>query len=367
MGNEQKKIRSAVRRHDAEDYLLIYLVAFGVTVILTRVYLHLTGFPQLGNSVLHIAHALWGGLLLFVAVLLPLAFANLWAVKASALLSGIGTGLFIDEVGKFITQTNDYFFPPALSLIYAFILLNVLVYLYFRRPHRNDPREAMYHAFEGLQDALDGDLDTEEAARIEAQLAIAKQSDRAEIVSLANAIGTYLAKEKRHLSAAEPGYWKRTAMRVEAFGLRLGRPSHRTIISVLLIVWLVFVSGYIAMLVLWGTDLNAVLVLWGANLDNQVVQWRAALTVIQFAIGALMLVAVAAWLTGKEERGLRFAVYGFLLSLVALQLLYFYLSQFAAITATLLQLAFLQILFAYRRWYLSDRSVDTLLDTLEQR
>lgn len=152
-------------------------------MIFTRVYLQLTGFPQLGNSVLHIAHALWGGLLLFVAVFLPLALANRWAITASALLSGIGIGLFIDEVGKFITQTNDYFFPPALSLIYGFFLLNAVVYLYLRRPHREDPRHAMYHAFEGLQDALDGDLDTEEAARIEAQLALAKQSDRDEIVS----------------------------------------------------------------------------------------------------------------------------------------------------------------------------------------
>jgi divalent metal cation (Fe/Co/Zn/Cd) transporter len=40
---------------------------------------------------------------------------TIWAIQASALLSGIGIGLFINEVGKFITQTNDYFFPPALS------------------------------------------------------------------------------------------------------------------------------------------------------------------------------------------------------------------------------------------------------------
>ena len=117
MSYEQKKIRSAVRRDHAGNYILTSLVAFAVTVIATRVFLQLTGFPQLGNSVLHIAHALWGGLLLFVAALLPLAYANRWAIQASALLGGMGTGLFIDEVGKFITQTNDYFFPPALSLI----------------------------------------------------------------------------------------------------------------------------------------------------------------------------------------------------------------------------------------------------------
>jgi hypothetical protein len=343
MSNDSKKIRSAVRREQAENYLLTSLVAFAVTVIATRAYLELTGYPQIGNSVLHIAHALWGGLLLFVAVLLPLTLANRWAIQASALLSGIGIGLFIDEVGKFITQTNDYFFPPALSLVYGFFLLNAVVYIYFRRPRQKDPRTAMYQAFEGLQDALDGDLDTGEAARIEAQLAIAKGSDRHEIVSLANAISDYLQQEKRHLSAAKPGYWRRTATWMGAFGQRLGRRAHRTIVSILLILWVFFVIGFIVVLALdWPT------------LDPQVVQWRGVLIVIQVVIGGFMIVAVLAWLTGNEGRGLRFGVYGFLLSLVALQLLYFYLSQFSAITATLLQLIFLQILLAYRRWYIGD-------------
>jgi presenilin-like A22 family membrane protease len=61
----------------------------------------------------------------------------------------------------------------------------------------------------------------------------------------------------------------------------------------------------------------------------------------------------------REDLGLKLAISGFLLSLVALQTLYFYLSQFSAITATLLQLAFLQILLAYRRWYLRDHAVAT--------
>ncbi len=108
MSNRKIKIRSAVRRDHAERYLLTSVVAFGVTVIAIRVFLQLTGFPQLGNSVLHIAHALWGALLLFIAVFLPLLFANHWAIVVSALFSGIGIGLFIDEVGKFITQANDY-------------------------------------------------------------------------------------------------------------------------------------------------------------------------------------------------------------------------------------------------------------------
>jgi hypothetical protein len=178
-------------------------------------------------------------------------------------------------------------------------------------------------------------------------LAIAKQSDRDEIVSLANAIGDYVQVQKHHLSAAEPGHWKRTVMRVEAFGLRLGRRVHRAIISVFLVLWVMFVIGYIAVMAL-GTNLDSQIV----NLDRQVVQWRVPLIAIQVVVGGLAIVAVIAWFTRNEERGLAFAVGGFLLSLVSLQLLYFYLSQFSAITATLLQLAFLQVLFAYRRWYL---------------
>ena len=133
MSIEQKKRRSPVLREHANEYLLISLVAFAVTVIFIRAFLHFAGYPQIGGDILHISHALWGGLLLFIAVLLPMTLNNLWAIKTSALLSGIGVGLFIDEVGKFITQTNDYFFAPALSLIYGFFIPNVLVYLYFRR------------------------------------------------------------------------------------------------------------------------------------------------------------------------------------------------------------------------------------------
>jgi hypothetical protein len=343
MSQDQKKIRSVVRGTHVDENILISLVAFAVTVIVTRVFLQLTGFPQIGTSVLHIAHALWGGLFLIIAAYLPLAFTNRWILRVSALLGGIGIGLFIDEVGKFITQANDYFYPPALPLIYGFILLNVLVYLYFRRPVKVNPRIAMYQVFEGLLDVLDGDLDAAEAAKIEAQLAIAKGSDRTEIVSLANAISDYLDGQKGLLPKAEPDFWKRATLWIDSEGLRLGRRRHRTIITLALIGWLIFILAYIAAIFLGGS-----------NLDPQVLPWRIPLVVIQIAVGILMVLGTFFWLKRKEELGLKYGVSGFLISLIALQLLYFYISQFMAIIITLLQLAILLVLLAYRRWYLND-------------
>jgi hypothetical protein len=344
MDKEKRPVRTAVRRQHSEDNLLIYLIAFGVTVIFTRVFLQLTGFPQLGNSVLHIAHALWGGLLLSIAVLLPLIWTNRWIIRASALLSGAGIGLFVDEVGKFITQTNDYFFPPALSIIYSFMLLNVFAYLYFRRPQKTDPREALYHALEGLQEALDIDLDRGEASRIEAHLAIARNSERDEIVALADALSTYLLGVRGHLAKAEPGLLKRITMKVDAFGMRIGRRVLRNIISIVLIIWTVFVISYIAVLVTGLPTLNP-----------QIIEWRVPLIIVQIVIGGFMLIAAVAWVIGNEKRGLEFAIFGFLLSLVAFQTLYFYLSQFSAITTTLIQLFFILILAAYRRWYMREK------------
>jgi hypothetical protein len=131
------RVRSPVRRGGSERYLLITLLSFAAMVALTRLFLELTGYPQLGGGELHFAHVLWGGLLLFAAALFPLVFANRWAYSSAALLAGLGVGLFIDEVGKFITQSNDYFHPAAAPIVYAFFLLTVLIYLQVRRPPKN--------------------------------------------------------------------------------------------------------------------------------------------------------------------------------------------------------------------------------------
>jgi hypothetical protein len=112
-----------VKRANAPRYILLMVVSFAASVVGTRYYLELTGYPQIGGGDLHIAHLLWGGLALFIASLLPLILANRGTYDWAAVLSGVGVGLFIDEVGKFITKTNDYFYPAAAPIIYGVFLL----------------------------------------------------------------------------------------------------------------------------------------------------------------------------------------------------------------------------------------------------
>lgn len=360
MNRDQNRDRTAVRRDYADNYLLISLVAFGITVIAVRLFLQLTGFPQIGNSVLHIAHALWGALLLFIAVLFPLIFINRWAIQASALLSGVGIGLFIDEVGKFVTQKNDYFFPPALPLIYGFFLLTLFVYLYFRKPKQLNPRKAMYHALEGLPEILDGDIDVNEAARIENQLAIARESTRQEINSLAEAISAYLKDEKLRLLEARPSIWKRLAQQLDSWGRRLGRRTHHTIISVLLVLWsisAILVTLSLALFVFGVIDLQDETVRTSLSSSELSIVgrplWLWILFLLELFVGILTIVATFGWFRGKEERGIKVGTFALVVSLVLLQPLLFYMQQFAALSGTLLQFFYLIILLFYRRWYLT--------------
>jgi hypothetical protein len=54
-----------------------------------------------------------GRALLAVAVFALLSFVGPVARPFAALLGGVGFGLFIDEVGKFVSSDTDYFYRPG--------------------------------------------------------------------------------------------------------------------------------------------------------------------------------------------------------------------------------------------------------------
>src|SRR5919206_1847558 len=163
---EPASTRRPVAREEAAGYLTLLVVAFVVTVTVTRVFLAATGYPTIGGGTFHLAHALWGGLLLVVAVVVQLLWANRWALRLAAGCAGIGVGLFIDEVGKFITTRNDYFFPLAAPIVY--LAMVILAWIAFRARRRRAPtdRERLYDVLDGLQDLADGRLDSDRRAAI---------------------------------------------------------------------------------------------------------------------------------------------------------------------------------------------------------
>ena len=149
-----------VRNSDAPELIELFLVAGIASVLAIRGALAATGYPQLGGDGLHIAHMLWGGLFMTVALLLLFAALGRVAQRLAAILGGIGFGTFIDELGKFITSDNDYFYEPTIGLIYIIFIAIFLVLEAFRRQEPG-PTEALANAFNQLELAAGRPLDAD--------------------------------------------------------------------------------------------------------------------------------------------------------------------------------------------------------------
>lgn len=131
-------LRLGVARDTAAvRHLVTFLVVTVATVLVTRFLLAASGYPQVGGGGLHVAHVLWGGLAMALAVVVLLSWVGPALRSFGAILGGVGLGLFVDEIGKFVTSDNDYFYAPAAALIYAVVVVLVLLVeaLHGRRAH----------------------------------------------------------------------------------------------------------------------------------------------------------------------------------------------------------------------------------------
>jgi hypothetical protein len=376
MRNPVRHIRKPVKREGAEQYLVITLLSFAASVILIRLFLELTGYPQVGNSELHIAHVLWGGLLLFIASLLPLVFANRWVYKAGALLAGVGVGLFIDEVGKFITQSNNYFYPAAAPIIYAFFLLTVLLYLQVRRSRSSDARAELYHVFDKFEEVLDRDLDIHERADLEARLGrIDRQATRPDTARLANTLREFLASDALSLAPDSPNLGARWLERVRAYGSRwiTARRLKVAIVSGLifsglggLVFSLVFIVVLIKVLSLPLVPSGDLYLEFDLPSGSTAVSDPVPITDLGFGdlvgvlamlglggmVGLLVMVAAILLAIGRERRGSSLGYLGLLVSLTIVAPIDFYFSQFAAVINAMLDFVLLSGVILYRRRYL---------------
>jgi hypothetical protein len=109
---------------------------------------------------------LWGGLLMLVAFFMVLGFLSRPSHEWGAVLGGIGFGAFIDELGKYLTKDNNYFFQPTIAIIYVtFILIYLAIRVLFAlRPMRR--HEDLANAFELVKEGSINGLHPEEESTI---------------------------------------------------------------------------------------------------------------------------------------------------------------------------------------------------------
>ena len=137
-----------VRSIYADALLENFFVSAVGAVLAIRFYLAATGYPQLTFGSVHIAHLVWGGLFMLIALMLLLSSVNFRSRAVAAVAGGIGFGAFLDELGKFITQDNDYFFRPAIAVIYVVFMVIFLAIRTIGRERPSTHRQSLTGAFE---------------------------------------------------------------------------------------------------------------------------------------------------------------------------------------------------------------------------
>lgn len=352
-----------VKQNGADSYLLVLMASFGATVIIVRLLLELSGYPQIGDNTYHLAHLLWGGLLLFLGLLLLLLVSNRWVIWVVAVMGGAGVGLFIDEVGKFITQSNDYFFPLAFPIIYAFMLVCVWIYLRIRRHRPSDTRTLLYHALDDLKQVLDNDLDpfehTELLETLDRVGATATDSNER---LLALHLRQFVTSQEVRL-ASSPQWIEQTGERVRFW---LAHHPSRKVLKGLLVI------GFSLMVVQTLIKAFAVASVsssqgWKALFGNTIIVSGKSSYVVQhptlllahnafiLVTGLLACTAVILLLTGRDRPGLRAGTLALVLALTIVNLITFYFNQLYTVIDAIGQLFLLFVAQVYRwRFYASQ-------------
>jgi hypothetical protein len=318
-----------VRNVRSGEHLTTFVVAGVATVLVTRLILSLSGYPQIGGKGLHIAHVLPGGLLMLVSISLLLGYVGPVVRPAAALVGGIGFGLFIDEVGKFVTSDNDYFYQPAAAIVYVVFVLIVLASRFLRTRRPIDQREQLANVIDHAVEGVAGGLSRRRLAEASEQL---RQVD----LEVAG------RRETRNLIAACPRDEVELAAPVNAAWWALQRGFDRMATHP--------AAPRVAVIVLVVQAIGAPVIAATLRFDDGVF---ADLPVLGVAVGSLLsasFTARGAWQLrkGNRPRAVRLFELAVLVSLLMTQVFQFAGTQFAAVGGMLLDLVMLGVLKAER-------------------
>jgi hypothetical protein len=344
--------------------MVIVLVSCALTIALTRLFLALTGYPQIGNSTFHIAHALWGGLFLLAAGIVALVVQNRGAALAVALLTGIGFGLFVDEVGKFITQRNDYFFPLAAPIIYGCLVVILLVTELAGRHQLRSPRAHLLAAIDLSQTVADGTVTHTEMRAMSEHIRRAR-ADGLDPASAALLDGIETALTRADQIDDTKTFSARTRHRLRELTERwLPADRARRGARLALLVFCLFGTVELVLLLVSAFQGGGMAEIFQITVgDRPLGRFGRGVEIATWALGftVAVLSGMAIWAMRpkhlRREQALRYGYTALLVLLLLGNLLSSYVSQFTILAQAAVQVAALGLL---ARWDRATRPVEAL-------
>lgn len=329
-------------RKEASEYVL-WMMMWGVVSLLgTRMYLNLKGWPVVGGEVWHIAHILWGGLGMLTGGLVNFMFYGKRAKRISATISGLGLGLFIDEAGKFLSMNNDYFFQPAVMVMYVLFMGLFLIYKYVERHQIKSEATLLHSILEDFEDIIREDLDKGEKERLIERIEKLSQSENKTYLKVYSGLRKIVdeVEAKEIPNANKLVVWCKNGKEWVMKKILNKRSFKATL--------LVFAGIYI---VRWAYDAGIVMLTEKKLFDVFLGDYEYFLSVDGWFLGAkvvfdgitavLLGLGIQAILFRKRRRALRMFEYGILVNIFLSSVFRFYFEQFAGLVDLALDVAIL--------------------------
>ena len=318
-----RRIVPPLRNSDGLLFLESFVVAAVISFLGIRAFLTITGFPKVGGGELHIAHMLWGGAFMLVALVLLLTYLDRTVQHVAAVIAGLGFGTFVDEIGKFLTADNDYFFRPAVALIYVIFIVVFLVARAVAGRRALSHNEALANALDLLEGTLGERLEPQDRARIVVLLdASAPDSE------LVGAVRAYLATV-----ASRPdveAWWERIPRSAaQRYADLASDPGFDRVVTIAVILY--------AAAAVFGSVLVIVTAQTGDA--TQPLTVAAAGQVVSTIVGAALIARGVVALPRSHVEAYRWFLRGVLVWILITQVFVFYDSQLAGLTGLAIDLA----------------------------
>jgi len=331
-----------LRSTNAAGLIELSLVAAVATVLIIRLILQLSGYPQLGGGGLHIGHVLYGGLIMFLSLLVLFSVMNPAAPWLAAFAGGVGFGFFIDEVGKFISKDVNYFFEAAVAVIYTVFMILFVALAYVRRwESEMTPQDALANALSLLRSDASGGMDAETRDRVGALLDRADPADPLVGVLRGHVDGLPAGRGHRRSP-----YFVARAWLAERYRSLVARPHFDTALVVLAAAYFLTKVPLTIRVQVDSTGLDR-------EADNADL---AHIVQLLAAVASGICVVIGAWRLRRRSRlsGYRWFVRAVLISIFVYEVFAFYYAQFAALGS----LAFDLLLYAALSYMIGRERVE---------
>lgn len=344
--------RWPTKRERADETLLIIMVTAVTSVLVARAFVNVTNNWQLGRGNWHLAHVLWGGLAMFVGGLVPMLFHGSKTRTISGLFFGVGVGLFVDEIGKFITKDNNYFFQPAILFIYGFFVALFLFYRYLGRFNQKDPRSLLYQILGQMEEIAEGDLEINEKKKLLKKIKQVGRRSSGELQNFSLKLGMLVkglpaSVDKKELklmiwikNLKRFSYYRIFKKKVVLYALLLLAVGDiiTSLVTVQQVLWWRHSGGSLAMFV--ETE-----VLY-PRFDSYMVGGK----IISDAVASLLFLVGIVWVSRRRfRRGLLFFQNGLLVNIFFAAIFNFYFEQFSAVIGLGINIALLLGITRLRR------------------